>query len=48
MHAIDGLSYQEISQRLGLPPNTVGTRLSRARRKLRAMLEAAVGSEVET
>jgi RNA polymerase sigma-70 factor (ECF subfamily) len=48
MHAIQSLSYQQISERLGLPLNTVGTRLSRARRKLRAMLEAAVGSEVGT
>ena len=37
-HAVDGLSYQEIATALALPTNTVGTRLARARRKLRAIL----------
>jgi len=41
MHAIDALSYQEIAARLGIPMNTVGTRLVRARQKLRTMLEAS-------
>ncbi len=41
MHAIDALSYQEIAGRLGIPTNTVGTRLARARLKLRSMLEGA-------
>jgi RNA polymerase sigma-70 factor (ECF subfamily) len=39
LHARDGLSYQAIAERLGIPPNTVGTRLARARRKLRTLLE---------
>ena len=37
-HAVDGLSYQEIATALTLPTNTVGTRLARARRKLRTIL----------
>jgi RNA polymerase sigma-70 factor (ECF subfamily) len=44
MHAVDALSYQEISERLGIPTNTVGTRLARARRKLRSMLQASAGA----
>lgn len=42
MHAIDSLSYKEISLRLGIPVNTVGTRISRARGKLRTLLEASI------
>jgi RNA polymerase sigma-70 factor (ECF subfamily) len=38
MHAIDGLGYAEIAERLGAPVSTVGTRIMRARRKLRALL----------
>jgi RNA polymerase sigma-70 factor (ECF subfamily) len=38
MHAIDGLGYAEIAARLGAPVSTVGTRIMRARRKLRALL----------
>jgi RNA polymerase sigma-70 factor (ECF subfamily) len=45
LHAIDGLSYDEISQRLGLPKNTVGTRLIRARRKLKVILERTAKGE---
>ena len=48
LYAIESLSYQEIATRLGLPVNTVGTRLGRARRKLRALLEAVAQNEVET
>jgi RNA polymerase sigma-70 factor (ECF subfamily) len=48
MHALQSLSYKEISEQLGVPVSTVGTRLNRARQKLRALLEAAVGGEVET
>ncbi len=37
LYSIDGLSYQEISERLGVTRNTVGTRILRARRRIRAM-----------
>jgi RNA polymerase sigma-70 factor (ECF subfamily) len=37
-HAIDGRSYRDISVELGIPENTVGTRLARAREKLRRIL----------
>jgi RNA polymerase sigma-70 factor (ECF subfamily) len=38
LHAIEGRSYIEIAERLGIPKATVGTRLIRARRKLRELL----------
>jgi RNA polymerase sigma-70 factor (ECF subfamily) len=38
LHALEGCSYNEIAARLGLPKATVGTRLIRARRKLRELL----------
>jgi RNA polymerase sigma-70 factor, ECF subfamily len=38
LHALDNLSYQEIAARLGIPSNTVGSRLLRARRRLRELL----------
>jgi RNA polymerase sigma-70 factor, ECF subfamily len=38
LHALEGLSYGEISERLQVPANTVGTRLMRARQKLREAL----------
>jgi RNA polymerase sigma-70 factor (ECF subfamily) len=41
MHALQGLPYQRISAELGIPLNTVGTRLIRARRRLRDLLTAA-------
>jgi RNA polymerase sigma-70 factor (ECF subfamily) len=45
LHANEGLSYQEIASRLRIPMNTVGTRLARARRKLKVLLEKAMGDE---
>ena len=39
LHAIEGRSYAEISARLGIPGATVGTRLIRARRKLKILLQ---------
>lgn len=48
LHAVESLSYQQIAERLGLPVNTVGTRLARARRKLRARLETLTSKEVES
>jgi RNA polymerase sigma-70 factor (ECF subfamily) len=38
LHAVEGRSYQEIAEALGIPKNTVGTRLIRARKKLKAIL----------
>lgn len=43
MHALENRSYQEIAQTLGIPKATVGTRLIRARRKLRELLMPATG-----
>lgn len=38
LHAIEECSYKAISQRLGVAPPTVGTRLLRARRFLKKLL----------
>lgn len=38
MHAVEGRPYAEIAERLGIPKVTVGTRLLRARRKLKQLL----------
>ena len=35
LHHLDGLSYREISSRLGIPENSIGPSLSRAREKMR-------------
>jgi len=40
LHLVQGLSQPEIAQRLDIPPATVSTRLHRARRELRQILEA--------
>jgi RNA polymerase sigma-70 factor (ECF subfamily) len=42
LHALDGRSYQEIAATLGIPQNTVGTRLLRARKKLKSILELSL------
>ena len=39
---VEEMSYQEISQALGIPMGTVMSRLSRARRAMRALLTAGV------
>ena len=39
MWAVDGLSYQQISDRLNIPLGTVGTRLLRARQAVREHLQ---------
>jgi len=46
LHAIEGRSYSEISAHLGVPKATVGTRLVRARRKLRCILSDRMRSAV--
>ncbi|MCP3104599.1 RNA polymerase sigma factor [Myxococcus sp. K15C18031901] len=38
MHGLERRSYKEISLALGIPINTVGSRISRAKARLRAML----------
>lgn len=43
MHALDRASYDDIAAALGIPRNTVGTRLFRARRKLREILSERCG-----
>ncbi len=47
LQAIGGFSCKEIGQMLDLKPNTVLTRLFRARKMLRDMLENAHSSELE-
>jgi RNA polymerase sigma-70 factor (ECF subfamily) len=37
-HDMDGCSYEEIGRRLGIPYATVGTRLHRARRRIKELL----------
>ena len=43
MHLVEERSYQEIALRLDLPVGTVGTRLMRAKRLVRAALEGQPG-----
>jgi RNA polymerase sigma-70 factor (ECF subfamily) len=45
LHALEGHSYEEISARLRIPKATVGTRLIRARRKLRDLLMPSMAPE---
>ena len=45
MHALEDRSYREIAVALGIPGNTVGTRLARARRKLKALLLEMTGTQ---
>jgi RNA polymerase sigma-70 factor (ECF subfamily) len=40
LHYLVGLSYEEISSQLGIPVNSIGPLLSRARQKLRTKLQA--------
>jgi len=39
MYHLEGMSYQEISSAVGMPENSVGPTLSRARRKMRLSSE---------
>lgn len=45
LHSFERLPYEHIAQRLGIERITVGTRLSRARKKLRDVLVARFGLE---
>jgi RNA polymerase sigma-70 factor (ECF subfamily) len=47
LHEFARLPYEKIAGRLGISPNTVGTRLHRARRKLRAVLMKFVAHDPE-
>jgi RNA polymerase sigma-70 factor (ECF subfamily) len=47
MHELEGRSYQEIAQQLQIARPTVGTRLVRARQRLRELLAPLVGGEAE-
>ena len=49
LHALEGRSYAEIAAQLDLPQNTVGTRLLRARKKLRelARTDEALGAAAQ-
>ncbi|NTX35184.1 RNA polymerase sigma factor [Myxococcus sp. CA033] len=48
LHALEGRPYQEIAERLGIPKATVGTRLIRARRKLKELLMPGGTGKAET
>ena len=45
LHTVEHRSYQDIADQLGIQRVTVGTRLNRARRKLREILVARFGLE---
>jgi len=45
LFAFDGLSYQEIAASLRIPRTTVGTRILRARRRLKELFMKAAGRE---
>jgi len=45
MFALDGRSYIEVAEALGIPKATVGTRLSRARARLKELLTAELAKE---
>jgi RNA polymerase sigma-70 factor (ECF subfamily) len=47
MHSLEGRSYQEIAEQLGIPKATVGTRLIRARRRLKEILMPTPAGEAE-
>nr|WP_274622196.1 RNA polymerase sigma factor [Myxococcus fulvus] len=47
LHALEGMPYQDIAERLGIPKATVGTRLIRARRKLKELLMPGATGKAE-
>jgi RNA polymerase sigma-70 factor (ECF subfamily) len=47
MFALEGRSYIEVADRLGIPKATVGTRLSRARARLKQLLTAQLAQLAE-
>lgn len=46
MKAVQGMSYREIGEVLGLPETTVETRIARGRRMLRELAEAPETAKV--
>jgi RNA polymerase sigma-70 factor (ECF subfamily) len=48
MYALDGRSYAHIANALGVPKATVGTRILRARKRLRQLLLAQLGGTYVT
>jgi RNA polymerase sigma-70 factor (ECF subfamily) len=44
LFALEGRSYQEVSEALGIPKATVGTRISRARARLKELLGAQLAA----
>lgn len=48
LHALEGRSYRQIADELAIPMSTVGTRLLRARRKLRLILLRSLRAEEAT
>lgn len=44
MFALEGRSYQEVAEALGIPKATVGTRISRARARLKELLAAELAA----
>ena len=46
MHTFEHLSYKQIAEQLQIEPFTVGTRLCRARKRLRDLLDKRFGLEV--
>ncbi len=45
MHALQGYAYAEVARMMGIPKATVGTRLFRARQRLRTLLERELQRE---
>jgi RNA polymerase sigma-70 factor, ECF subfamily len=43
LHYLEGLSYRDVAERMSIPQNTVASRLFRARKALRRVLDAKLG-----